>query len=49
MAECNNCGHFVSSDFVRVFGDEDGALDGCPHCRKQSEHGTGTREGARAE
>lgn len=49
MPKCNNCGHFVSSDFVRVFGDENGELDDCPHCRGQTEHRVGTQEGARAE
>lgn len=32
MPECNNCGQFVTTDFVRVFGDDNGELTGCLHC-----------------
>ncbi|SDQ74328.1 DUF7563 family protein [Halopelagius longus] len=32
MYTCNNCDEFVTRDFVRVFGDEDGRVFGCPSC-----------------
>lgn len=32
MAECDNCGTFVTSDFARVFGDNDGNVYGCLDC-----------------
>lgn len=32
MPECNNCGQFVTTDFVRVFSDDNGQLAGCLHC-----------------
>ncbi|RMB13453.1 DUF7563 family protein [Haloplanus aerogenes] len=32
MYTCYNCDGAVSKDFVRVFGDEQGRVDGCPNC-----------------
>lgn len=32
MATCSNCGAFVTADYVRVFGDNDGTVHGCPDC-----------------
>lgn len=32
MPECNNCGSFVTPTFVRVFGDNDNDIFGCPDC-----------------
>lgn len=32
MAECDNCGKFVTADFARVFGDNDGNVYGCLDC-----------------
>lgn len=30
---CNNCDRFVSTRFLRVFGDNHDEVDGCLHCR----------------
>jgi len=32
MNTCDNCDGAVSKDFVRVFGDERGRVNGCPDC-----------------
>lgn len=32
MASCDNCGTFVTPDYARVFGDNDGVVHGCPEC-----------------
>ncbi|CQR51306.1 MULTISPECIES: DUF7563 family protein [Haloferax] len=32
MSQCNHCETFVSNNFVRVFGDEDGNVYACPSC-----------------
>ncbi|UWG48776.1 Zinc finger protein [Halanaeroarchaeum sp. HSR-CO] len=32
MKTCNSCGGFVTPDFVRVFGSEEGEIYGCPDC-----------------
>lgn len=32
MATCNNCGTFVTTDYARVFGDNEGTVHGCPEC-----------------
>jgi hypothetical protein len=37
MPECDNCGRFVTTDFVRVFGDSDDKLAGCLHCLTMAE------------
>lgn len=37
MLHCPNCDETVSADFVRVFGDNDGQIDGCVHCRTSAE------------
>ncbi|MFC6720874.1 hypothetical protein ACFQGT_00315 [Natrialbaceae archaeon GCM10025810] len=41
MPACQNCGGFVSSDFERVFGDNDDRVQGCIECVAR----TGVREG----
>lgn len=38
MAECDNCGAFVSGNYRRVF-EADGVLDGCQHCQERKDHG----------
>lgn len=37
MATCDNCGVFVTADYARVFADNDGVVQGCPHCTAFSE------------
>lgn len=32
MVTCENCGAFVSTAYVRVFGTNDGLVYGCPDC-----------------
>ncbi|WP_449404595.1 DUF7563 family protein [Haloferax mucosum] len=32
MSQCNHCDAFVSSNFVRVFGDHEGRVYACPSC-----------------
>lgn len=32
MAECGHCGSHVSQQFLRVFSNNDGDLQGCPMC-----------------
>lgn len=47
MAECNGCGGFVTDDYVRVFGDNDGNVSECRNCRARSddaEEESGERE-----
>lgn len=36
MAECKSCGEFVTDDYVRVFGDNDGNVFDCRNCRARS-------------
>lgn len=33
MTNCDRCGGYVSSDYVRVFGDNQNRIDSCPDCR----------------
>lgn len=35
MPHCESCGEWVSTDFARVFGDEDGTVDACLNCETQ--------------
>ena len=37
MPECNSCGTFVTPQFVRVFGDNESEVFGCPNCMPLSE------------
>lgn len=37
MYTCNNCEEFVTRDFVRVFGDSDDEVFGCPACMNMRE------------
>ena len=37
MPSCAGCGAHVSEAFVRVFGDNDGKLHGCPNCMTHGE------------
>jgi DNA-directed RNA polymerase subunit RPC12/RpoP len=32
MHTCTHCGHFVTPDFVRVFGDENNVVHACTAC-----------------
>jgi hypothetical protein len=32
MPACTACGNHLTTDYVRVFGDNDGTIDACPHC-----------------
>lgn len=32
MPTCNNCNGFVSTQFSRVFGDNQDEVEGCLHC-----------------
>jgi Zn finger protein HypA/HybF involved in hydrogenase expression len=32
VPNCRNCGAFVTPDFARVFGSNDGEVFGCPEC-----------------
>ena len=32
MAECRGCGSYVSTEFARVFGDNEDEVFGCPQC-----------------
>jgi len=36
MAECTSCGGFVTDDYVRVFGDNEGNISECRSCRAHS-------------
>lgn len=37
MPTCHNCDTTISANFVRVFGDNDGSLEGCIHCLSSAE------------
>jgi hypothetical protein len=41
MATCDRCGAFVSADFVRVFGTNDGSVRGCLDCTGTATASTG--------
>lgn len=43
MAECRNCGAFVTDDYQRVLGVE-GEVIACPHCPDKIQDGVETRE-----
>lgn len=43
MPECQNCGAFVTTDFVRVFG-VNGKIVDCPSCATYSEVTEQTRK-----
>lgn len=32
MPDCYRCGSFVTTDFIRVFGTNDGEVHRCPEC-----------------
>lgn len=32
MPECNECGQFLSTQYVKVFGDNNDEVSACPHC-----------------
>jgi hypothetical protein len=52
MPGCNNCGAFVTRDFVRVFGNNDQELFGCLACSEFTSliHGAGaTGDGNRSD
>lgn len=45
MPECNNCGSFVTVDYVRVFTPNE--IENprvCPHCENMVRDGSGVRE-----
>lgn len=37
MPRCETCNGFVSAEFVRVFGTNDGRVYGCPDCESARE------------
>jgi hypothetical protein len=37
VPECRRCGSFVTQEFTRVFGDNEGQVDGCVDCRSTRE------------
>ena len=41
MPECQDCGAHVSTDFVRVFGDETGTVRSCYACRPKCDIAVG--------
>lgn len=45
MPECNNCGAFVTPDFARVFGDNDGEVFGCLECQTATDVKDGAATG----
>jgi hypothetical protein len=51
MYTCNNCGEFVTRDFVRVFGDAEDEVFGCPSCMNMREvmEGEASRPGVATE
>jgi hypothetical protein len=53
MATCGRCGVFVSMDFARVFGTNDGTVEGCLDCTEGrvvggERTGSGSRQARRA-
>jgi hypothetical protein len=53
MATCERCGAFVSTDFARVFGTNDGTVYGCLDCTEGrvvggETTGSGSRQARRA-
>lgn len=32
MPECSTCKSYLTADYIRVFGDNDGEIDSCPNC-----------------
>lgn len=44
--QCRNCGNHVTEQFVRVFGPENDAPDGCLDCRTMRELQQGVAAGA---
>ncbi|WP_143095458.1 DUF7563 family protein [Halopelagius inordinatus] len=50
MHTCHNCEEFVTRDFVRVFGDEEGRVFGCPSCltTRDLQNGTASNSAASA-
>ncbi|MFW6321580.1 MAG: DUF7563 family protein [Halohasta sp.] len=42
---CNNCGSYVTKQFVRVFGANDGSVYGCMNCStgRELREGGGTQ------
>ena len=44
MPRCETCGHHVSEQFQRVFGDASGAVYACPNCSANAGIGEVTRE-----
>lgn len=37
MPRCDGCGAHVSTQFLRVFGTNDGDLQGCPNCMSNTD------------
>jgi len=48
MHECKQCGSFVTTDFVRVFGNNRNQVYGCPDCMTYADliEGEGSKPGA---
>lgn len=45
MYTCNSCDEYVTADFARVFGDNEGHVHACPACA----HMTDINQGAAAD
>lgn len=37
MPACDGCGSHVSTQFLKVFGKNDGTVEGCPRCMTNRE------------
>jgi predicted phosphodiesterase len=40
-SQCSQCGSYVSQKFLRVFGNNDHEVAGCPNCTTMRELGNG--------
>lgn len=47
--QCQSCGSFVTRDFARVFGSNDGEVYGCLDCMTASQVKRGAARGADVE
>ena len=49
MPACTACGSHLTTDYVRVFGDNDGTIDACPHCPPRGARQSGATTPAASE